>query len=136
MTNLFFRSWTSRIANEIEPDLVRFGAEVITSKWVSSVILWNGQIRLTCVEDVRAISERATPPRLTQYNHWGQRIDQLDTSEAWKELKGVFFKEGIPGIFYERKYGEFSRIYGFAKVHMLVGDSHVVSRVSLFVARG
>lgn len=46
----------------------------------------------------------------------------------------MFFKEGIPGIFYERKYGEFSRIYGFAKLHMLVGDSHVVSRVSL-VAR-
>lgn len=43
----------------------------------------------------------------------------------------MLFKEGIPGIFYERKYGEFSRIYGFAKLHMLVGDSHVVSRVSL-----
>lgn len=87
----------------------------------------HGQI-LTHVRDVRAISERATPPRLTQYNHWGQRIDQLDTSEAWKELKTMFFKEGIPGIFYERKYAEFSRIYGFAKLHMLVGDSHVVSR--------
>lgn len=102
------------------------------SKWVSLIPL-NDQI-LTVVEVVRAVSERATPPRLTQYNHWGQRIDQLDTSEAWKALKGVFFKEGIPGIFYERKYGEFSRTYGFAKLHMLVGDSHVVSGVRL-VAR-
>ncbi|KAG8214654.1 hypothetical protein J3R82DRAFT_9732 [Butyriboletus roseoflavus] len=106
LPNLLKRVLPSKIANEIEPDLVRLGTEVITS--------------------VRAISERATPPHLTQYNHWGQRIDQLDTSEAWKELKGVFFKEGIPGIFYERKYGKFSRIYGFVKLHMLVGDSHVV----------
>lgn len=45
----------------------------------------------------------------------------------------MFFKEGIPGIFYERKYGEFSRIYGFAKLHMLVGDSHVVSCAHLAV---
>ncbi|KAF8558238.1 acyl-CoA dehydrogenase NM domain-like protein [Imleria badia] len=106
LPNLLKRVLPSKIANEIEHDLVRFGMEVNTS--------------------VRAISERATPPRLTQYNHWGQRVDQLDTSEAWKELKSVFFKEGIPGIFYERKYGEFSRIYGFVKLHMLVGDSHVV----------
>ena len=47
----------------------------------------------------------------------------------------MFFKEGIPGIFYERKYGRFSRIYGFAKLHMLAGDSHVVSRACLVRGR-
>lgn len=91
---------------------------------------------LNYIQGVRAISERATPPRLTQYNHWGQRIDQLDTSEAWKELKGLFLKEGIPAIFYEREYGEFSRVYGFAKLHMLVGDSHVVNRMNSCSAVG
>ncbi|KAF9241123.1 hypothetical protein BU15DRAFT_73601 [Melanogaster broomeanus] len=106
LPSLLKRVLPSSVAAEIEPDLVRLGTDVITT--------------------VRAISEGATPPRLTQYNHWGQRIDQLDTSGAWKELKAVFSKEGIPGIFYERKYAEFSRIYGFAKLHMLVGDSHVV----------
>ncbi|KIJ17834.1 hypothetical protein PAXINDRAFT_111449 [Paxillus involutus ATCC 200175] len=106
LPSLLKRILPSSIAAEIGPDLERLGTDVITT--------------------VRAISEGVTRPRLTQYNHWGQRIDQLDTSEAWKELKAVFFKEGIPGIFYERKYGEFSRIYGFAKLHMLVGDSHVV----------
>ncbi|KIJ62634.1 hypothetical protein HYDPIDRAFT_93981 [Hydnomerulius pinastri MD-312] len=106
LPSLLKRILPSSAAAEIEPDLVRLGGEVITT--------------------VRAICERATPPRLTQYNHWGQRIDLLETSEAWKELKGIFFEEGVPGIFYERKYGEFSRVYGFAKLHILVGDSHVV----------
>ncbi|EGN98171.1 hypothetical protein SERLA73DRAFT_183072 [Serpula lacrymans var. lacrymans S7.3] len=94
------------VAAEVEPDLVRFGDEVITS--------------------IRAISERVAPPRLTQYNHWGQRVDVLETSEGWRDLKAVCFKEGMPGIFYERKYNEYSRLYGFAKIHLMAGDSHVI----------
>ncbi|KAH7922943.1 hypothetical protein BV22DRAFT_1036936 [Leucogyrophana mollusca] len=106
LPGLLKRILPDRIFAEVEPDLTRFGGEVVTS--------------------IRAISERATPPTLTQYDHWGQRVDRLETSEVWKELKAVCFREGIPGIFYERKYGEFSRVYGFAKLHMLVGDSQVV----------
>lgn len=79
-----------------------------------------------CIIAVRAVGARVAPPRLTQYNHWGQRIDELETSEGWRELKAICFKEGIPAIFYERKYGEFSRLYGFAKTHLMIGDSHVV----------
>ncbi|KAI6042677.1 hypothetical protein EDC04DRAFT_2866644 [Pisolithus marmoratus] len=93
------------VAAEVRPDLERLGAEVVT--------------------DIRDIAEKAVPPTLIQYNHWGQRIDRIQTSPAWKKLKEVFLKEGIPSIFYERKYGEFSRIYGFAKMHLLMGDTHM-----------
>jgi hypothetical protein len=37
-------------------------------------------------------------------------------------------KEGLPGIFYERPYGEHSRVYGFAKVLLMTGDSHEVTQ--------
>lgn len=95
------------VAAEVRPDLERLGAEVVT--------------------DIRDIAEKAVPPTLIQYNHWGQRIDRIQTSPAWKKLKEVFLKEGIPSIFYERKYGEFSRIYGFAKMHLLMGDTHMAA---------
>jgi hypothetical protein len=72
-----------RVANEIGPGVMRFGSCVSARKLSPAFVL------------------SVTPPRLTQYNHWGQRIDQFDTSEAWKGLKAVCFKEGIPGIFYE-----------------------------------
>jgi hypothetical protein len=80
---------------------------------------------------IRAHCDRASPPTLTQYNQWGQRIDKLETSEGWRALKEVSQREGIPAIFYERKYGEYSRLYGFAKVFLMTGDCAEVSRVLL-----
>ncbi|KAG5634790.1 hypothetical protein H0H81_000788 [Sphagnurus paluster] len=69
---------------------------------------------------------RIAPPQLTQYDQWGRRVDLLETSEGWRDLKAVSQREGIPGIFYERTYGEHSRSYGFAKMILMVGDSHEV----------
>ncbi|KAG6830717.1 hypothetical protein H0H87_007304 [Tephrocybe sp. NHM501043] len=69
---------------------------------------------------------RIYAPKLTQYDQWGRRIDELETSEGWRDLKAVSQKEGIPGIFYERRYREHSRSYGFAKMMLMVGDSHEV----------
>lgn len=75
---------------------------------------------------IRDASRRAAPPQLTQYDQWGQRVDELNTSEGWRKLKEISQREGIPGIFYDRQYGEHSRIYGYAKVLLLVGDTQMV----------
>ena len=81
---------------------------------------------------VRALGshDRAGAPTITQYDQWGHRVDLLTTSEAWRDLKAFAQKEGIPAIFYERKYGPHSRVYGYAKALMMVGDAHVVSVTS------
>lgn len=68
------------------------------------------------------------PPQLIQYDQWGRRVDELHTSEAWRDLKAAVQKEGIPAVFYERKYSEFSRTYGFAKALLIMGDDHEVCR--------
>ncbi|KAJ3910503.1 acyl-CoA dehydrogenase/oxidase [Lentinula edodes] len=93
---------------EIEPELKRFGVEVITN--------------------IRAQSSgsRISLPKLVQYDNWGRRVDELHTSEGWRSLKATAQREGVPGIFYERKYREHSRTFGFAKALMMVGDSHEV----------
>jgi Adaptive response protein AidB N-terminal domain len=83
---------------------------------------------LYCILVVRSLSDssRVYPPTLVQYDQWGRRIDYLETSEGWRELKAISQREGLPGIFYERKYNEYSRIYGFAKVALLDGDTNEV----------
>ena len=85
---------------------------------------------------VRSLSDssRVHPPTLVQYDQWGRRIDYLETSEGWRELKAISQREGLPGIFYERKYNEYSRIYGFAKVALLDGDTNEVRLVSFMSA--
>src|SRR5262245_43556257 len=71
------------------------------------------------------------PATLTQYNQWGQRVDDLRTSEGWRKLEEFATKEGYVSIPYDRKYGEHSRTYSFAKALLMSGDCHVVCADSM-----
>lgn len=76
---------------------------------------------------IRELNTLCSEPKLTQYDQWGRRIDHLQTSEAWRALKEIAIKEGLVAISYERKFQEFSRIWGFSKAMIFQGDSNVVS---------
>ncbi|THH19219.1 hypothetical protein EW146_g1919 [Bondarzewia mesenterica] len=78
------------------------------------------------IPEIRALSNLATPPYLTQYNQWGQRVDILHTSEGWRGLKAAVQKEGVVAISYDRKHGEHSRIHAFVKMLLMSGDGQVV----------
>ncbi|KAF9267389.1 hypothetical protein L218DRAFT_920194 [Marasmius fiardii PR-910] len=108
LPSLLRRLVAEQTLSAFEPDLVRFGDEVITT-----------------IREMGA-SHRVTPPELIQYDQWGKRIDRLQTSQGWIDLKAVAQREGIPAIFYERRYGEYSRLYGFAKAFLMTGYSHLV----------
>ncbi len=51
---------------------------------------------------MRSLSAKAEEPRLVQYDHWGRRTDDLQTSEGWRGLKELVQKEGFVTLFYER----------------------------------
>jgi putative acyl-CoA dehydrogenase len=99
------RSYLNRIVPghilaEIEPDLHNLGKRV--------------------VDDIleMALDAEANPPQLIPYDPWGRRIDQIKISEGWKALDRVSAEEGLIAHGYARKYGEFSRIYQFAKMYL------------------
>ncbi|EIW59446.1 uncharacterized protein TRAVEDRAFT_122464 [Trametes versicolor FP-101664 SS1] len=94
------------VFRDVDADLDRFGGEVLTT--------------------MRELSKHATPPQLIQYDSWGRRVDELRTSEGWRGLKELYQREGTVAIPYERKYGEHSWPYGFAKLFISVADSEVV----------
>ncbi len=55
-------------------------------------------------------------PTLTQYDAWGNRIDEIQTGSAWAKLDEISAREGMVAIGYERKYGAASRLLQFAKL--------------------
>ncbi|KAJ2921139.1 hypothetical protein H1R20_g15955, partial [Candolleomyces eurysporus] len=108
LPSLLERLLPKSVLEEVQPDLQRLGDDVVK------------------VIRPLASSPLVSPPTVTQYDQWGRRIDALQTSEGWRKLKAIAQKEGIPGIFYERLYGEHSRVYGFAKILLMVGDTQEV----------
>ncbi|KAL6304350.1 acyl-CoA dehydrogenase/oxidase [Sparassis latifolia] len=106
LPSLLKRLFPSKVLEEVEGDLERFGNVVLT--------------------ELRALTGVSHPPRVVQYNQWGQRVDDLQTSEGWRALKSAAHREGMVGIFYERKFREHSRVYGFAKMLLAVGDTQVI----------
>ncbi|EAU86035.1 acyl-CoA dehydrogenase domain-containing protein [Coprinopsis cinerea okayama7 len=108
LPSLLRRLLPNSVLRDVQPDLERLGKEVLTV--------------IRPLADSAAVSN----PTLTQYDQWGRRIDNLETSEGWRKLKAIAQQEGLPGIFYERTYGEHSRIYGFAKMLLMVGDTQEV----------
>lgn len=100
LRGLLKRTLPEQYFREIDADLERFGERAAT--------------------DLLALSEaaEANPPYLVNYDAWGNRIDKVVTSDAWNALHAVSAEEGIVAIGYERKYGEYSRLYQFAKLFL------------------
>jgi len=84
----------------IEPDLQRFGWRVVEE----------------CAQHAKSVKQQ--PPVLVNYDAWGRRIDQIHIGEGWKRLNDISAEEGLIAIGYERKQGQYSRIYQFAKQHL------------------
>ncbi|KAG9242254.1 very-long-chain acyl-CoA dehydrogenase [Calycina marina] len=96
----------------IAKDLERFGDEVMSPK----VMDW--------VTD----AERNVPYlKGSGRDAFGQRTDELVTSQGWKNLQRMGLKEGIVAIAHENEFAEYSRMVQFAKYHIWTGSSAIVT---------
>jgi Adaptive response protein AidB N-terminal domain len=86
------------IRNAVGPELSSFGDKVL-----SRLILgW-------------VLDAERNAPYVKTWNSWGKRRDELITSEGWQNLQRVGIEEGMVAIPYENRFGEYSRVYHFAK---------------------
>ncbi|XP_061624138.1 acyl-CoA dehydrogenase family member 11-like isoform X3 [Phyllopteryx taeniolatus] len=86
-------------------DLCAFGKRVVTE-----VDLWGRECEVT-------------PPRLTHFDPWGRRVDHIVTSPAWKRMKVLSAEEGLVAIAYEKRFGEWSRVYQMSKLYIFSPSS-------------
>ncbi|KAJ8042777.1 Acyl-CoA dehydrogenase family member 11 [Holothuria leucospilota] len=92
------------VYHEISPELERFGARVGAEI---------DALGLECDKNL---------PHHQPFDAWGNRVDELITSNAWKKQKIIAAEEGIVAIPYENKHGPWSRVHQVAK-HMLYTSS-------------
>ncbi|MFL6623831.1 MAG: acyl-CoA dehydrogenase family protein [Sulfurifustis sp.] len=66
----------------------------------------------------RQLQDRLNEPRLTHWDAWGNRIDQIDVTPLWQYLVPLAARHGLIAIPYERRHGRYSRIHQFAAVYL------------------
>lgn len=69
----------------------------------------------------------AQPPEHVPFDPWGRRIDDIKTSNGWKQLEKVAAEEGIVATAYDRKFGPFSRVYQMALLYLYSPSSAIFS---------
>ena len=98
----YFLRWRlpSAMLTEIEPGLIQLGQRM--------------------AGDVLEYAERAEKqePKHVPFDAWGQRVDEIEVSEAWDALHRVSAEEGMIATGYERSHGEFSRVHQFVKLYL------------------
>jgi hypothetical protein len=114
-----------RLRFKVESELVGLGDFLASGMSpVSSAITENDK---PTNPEIRPLAPLVLPATLTQYNQWGQRIDDLQTSEGWGKLKEAGIRGGFVSNAYKRnEFREHSRTFSFAKIMLMTGDFHVV----------
>ncbi|XP_072513297.1 acyl-CoA dehydrogenase family member 11-like [Salminus brasiliensis] len=67
------------------------------------------------------------PPRLQQYEAWGRRTDRIVTCPAWTRMKHISAQEGMVAAGYERRFGEWSRVYQMSKLYLYAPSAGLYS---------
>ncbi len=64
------------------------------------------------------LQDRLNEPRLTQWDSWGKRIDQVELTPMWQRARRLACEAGVVATAYERKHARFSRIHQFALTYL------------------
>ena len=67
----------------------------------------------------KQLADRLNEPRLTQWDAWGNRIDQIEVSPLWQEAQVLAARPGIVAAGYESRLGTAARTNPFSIVHVL-----------------
>ena len=81
------------------------------------------------VNEIDELGRKAeeAPPTLCQYDAWDNRVDILNTSEAWKRLHNISAEEGMVAIGYERDHTQWSRLHQYSKLYLFSPSSGLYS---------
>ncbi|HJL17420.1 MAG TPA: acyl-CoA dehydrogenase family protein [Sandaracinaceae bacterium LLY-WYZ-13_1] len=73
------------------------------------------------------LEDRPNEPRLTQWDPWGNRIDEIEVSPLWQRAERLAAEKGVVATAYEQKHGALSRVHQFALVHLFGPSTDVYS---------
>ena len=103
------RVFPAEVLTEIEPSLVKMGR------------LAGGELYQL------QLADRLNEPRLTQWDAWGNRIDQIELTPVWQRAEPIAAEHGVVATAYERKHGSLSRVHQCALAYLFTPSTDIYS---------
>ena len=73
------------------------------------------------------LADRLNEPVLTQWDAWGNRIDQIELTPLWRVAERIAAEHGVVATAYERKHGRFSRVHQCALAYLFTPSTDIYS---------
>ena len=73
------------------------------------------------------LADRLNEPRLTQWDAWGNRVDQIELTPLWRVAERIAVEHGVVAIAYERKHGALSRVHQCALAYLFTPSTDIYS---------
>ncbi|WP_437964789.1 acyl-CoA dehydrogenase family protein [Sorangium sp. So ce260] len=71
------------------------------------------------------LADRPNEPKLTSWDAWGKRVDQVEVTQLWQEAARIACEHGVVATAYERTHGALSRVHQFALAYLFDASSDV-----------
>jgi alkylation response protein AidB-like acyl-CoA dehydrogenase len=73
------------------------------------------------------LADRLNEPTLTQWDAWGNRIDQIELSPLWRAAEKIAAEQGVVATAYEQRHGRFSRVHQCALAYLFTPSTDIYS---------
>src|SRR5690242_8168875 len=73
------------------------------------------------------LADRLNEPRLTQWDAWGNRVDQIELTPLWRVAERIAVEHGVVATAYERKHGALSRVHQCALAYLFTPSTDIYS---------
>jgi alkylation response protein AidB-like acyl-CoA dehydrogenase len=73
------------------------------------------------------LADRLNEPKLTQWDAWGNRIDQIELTPLWRVAERIAAEHGVVATAYEQKHGSLSRVHQCALAYLFTPSTDIYS---------
>ena len=73
------------------------------------------------------LADRPNEPRLTQWDAWGNRVDQIEVTPLWRVAASLAAEHGVVATAYERRHGLHSRVHQCALAYLFTPSTDIYS---------
>jgi acyl-CoA dehydrogenase len=73
------------------------------------------------------LADRLNEPVLTQWDAWGNRIDQIELTPLWQRAERIAAEHGVVATAYEQKHGSYSRVHQCALAYLFTPSTDIYS---------